>query len=287
MSDDSKTSADDLEATAGSDAVALDIRGSADMGRVRENMEDTFVVDEGRRLAIVADGMGGHNAGEVASRIGADTATAVITGAATDKSPSDVLYDAIEAAHGAIKDASEQDRSRSGMGTTLVIAWMPDASGAMWIAHVGDSRAYLLRDGELLQLTEDHTVYNQEFLAGLLDPDPALRPPRSALTQAVGASEIVVPDIAEVPLRPGDRLLLCSDGLTDMVSDSGISSVVASAADAESAARELVEFAIKAGGVDNVTAVVIDVGGDGAATDADLGYATMPEMHIDLPEEGE
>lgn len=221
-------------------------------GRVRSNNEDAVFppvsgANEEVSLFIVADGMGGHVAGEVASRIAVDTAIDIVG------SPADRVTGANHALLLEVADKPEL----AGMGTTMTLLEMTD--GVARIAHVGDSRAYLLRDGVLRQLTEDHTVAAEYVAAGKLSPEEAQHhPQRNMITRALGLTQNLMVDELDEPVRPGDRFLLCSDGVNSMLSDQEIADELA-AETAEEAAWALVEAANQAGGNDNITAVVVDV----------------------------
>lgn len=223
-------------------------------GRVRTNNEDrlyptTSGTSDTASLFAVADGMGGHVAGEVAS------STAIDVMLATDRP----VEERVMAANEAIVEAAAGDRRLAGMGTTLTIAEL-DPAGSASIAHVGDSRAYLLREGVLRQLTVDHSVVAEYLAAGKIRPeDVARHPQRSMLTRALGLSRIVDVDTLTEDLQPGDRLLLCTDGLSSMITDDDIAARLAGGTPDE-AVWSLIEAANAAGGYDNVTVVVVDVG---------------------------
>lgn len=220
-------------------------------GMVRETNEDSvYPKSSGESsdevLLIVADGMGGHVAGEVASRL------AINAAASTDVDPAD----RVAAGNRAIREEVARDPGLDGMGTTMTLLQIED--GAATIAHVGDSRAYLLRDGELRQLTEDHTVAAEYVAQGQLSPEEAAtHPQRHMLLRTLGLTRFVNIDEVTVEIRPGDRLLLCSDGLTEMVRDESIGSTLVEGTPDE-VVWELVEMANNAGGVDNITVVVVE-----------------------------
>jgi PPM family protein phosphatase len=220
-------------------------------GMVRDNNEDSvFPTTSGDStegaLLIVADGMGGHVAGEVASRI------AINAAASTDVDPSD----RVAAGNRAIREEVARDSSLEGMGTTMTLVSI-DGDVAT-IGHVGDSRAYLLRDGQLTQITEDHTVAAEYVALGRLSPaEAASHPQRHMLTRTLGLSRFVNVDEIKLDLTPGDRILICSDGLTEMVDDSTIERVLGQGTPDE-VVWELVEIANDAGGVDNITVVVVE-----------------------------
>ncbi len=224
------------------------------VGLVRSNNQDAFAPDNddsaaGPVVIAIADGMGGHVGGEVASR----TAIAAAI-AETDGEP----VQRVERADQAVIEAMVADPSLQGMGTTLTLALLT-AEGTARIAHVGDSRAYLLRDGELRQLTDDHSVVGELVRAGLLTPEEARHHPRRNLvTRSVGMGDVSV-DLVEEDLLPGDRLLLCSDGLTDMVDDDDITRLLGEGGAPSEAAWDLIDAANAAGGRDNTTVAVVDV----------------------------
>lgn len=219
-------------------------------GMVRDNNEDSvFPTSSGdstnSALIIVADGMGGHIAGEVASRI------AVNAAASSEVPPGD----RVAAGNRAIREEVAREPSLEGMGTTMTLLSIVD--GTATIGHVGDSRAYLLRGGELKQLTEDHTVAAELVAMGQLSPEGAAsHPQRHMLTRTLGLTRFVNVDEIEIEILDGDRILLCSDGLTEMVDDGTIAATLADGAPDE-VAWELVELANRAGGVDNITVVVV------------------------------
>ena len=245
--------------------VTIDAAGATDQGRVRARNEDAYLV--GASVFAVADGLGGHPAGDVASvtalqplqrldeRLQAhgdlDAASQVHT----------ALVAAVEAAHDEVRSAAGEDPSRAGMGTTLTAVAL--AGEDILVAHVGDSRSYLLRDGALRQLSVDHTPVQLEIDAGRLDPAAARHhPARHVLAQAVGLDDgIQVDTRGTTRVQPGDRVLLCSDGLTEMVADDDIAGLLGGDDDAAALARRLVDAAVDAGGVDNVTTVVLRVEG--------------------------
>jgi protein phosphatase len=199
-------------------------------------------------IVAVADGMGGHVAGEIASKLAIETATVKGDMGVADR---------VQAANQAVYLQSLENPELAGMGTTLTIAEATD--DRVSIGHVGDSRCYVLRDGELRLLTVDHTVANEYVAAGRISAEEAAQhPQRHVLTRALGLQEIVEVDIYEEPLEPGDRLLLCSDGLNGMISDTQIRDIAGEGAP-EEAVWALIERANLAGGYDNVTVVIVDV----------------------------
>jgi protein phosphatase len=238
----------------------VSVGSKTDVGRVRQGNEDSFLVDA--PLFVVADGMGGHLAGDVASA----TAIEVIqerTGDIRAEDP-ETLAAMVKEANRAIWGKGGDDPNLRGMGTTCTLVLL-DGSKAR-IAHVGDSRAYLFHDGELKQITEDHTLVGRMVREGRLNPEDAERhPQRSVITRALGVDEDVEVDLITLDLYEGDRLLICSDGLSSMIPHPAIADVLAQTEDAQSAAEQLVERANEAGGEDNITVVVIDMGGENAS----------------------
>lgn len=224
------------------------------VGRVRSGNEDAVFPEgagsgDGPVLIGVADGMGGHVGGEVASRLAIEAASTGDGG----------VVDRVRAANGAVVGRALENTELVGMGTTLTLAKLDD--GGFEIAHVGDSRAYLYRDGELRQITTDHSLMAELLAAGrITEDDVATHPQRSVVTRALGMARAVRVDRFEDELRPGDRLLLCSDGLTTMIDDEAIARVLAGEDAPEAAAWALVEAANEAGGVDNITVAVVDAG---------------------------
>jgi protein phosphatase len=226
-----------------------------DVGRMREHNEDSvWPTDDGTSdelMAVaVADGMGGHAGGEVASSIALETAMTVGGDPAMR----------VQAANVAVVDAARLRPRLAGMGTTLTLAVL-DPDGDLDIGHVGDSRAYLLRGDELIQLTKDHSYVAELMAAGKLTPEEAeTHPHRSVVTRAVGLDPTVEVDNYGLILEAGDRILLCSDGLTTMVTDGGVSEILqVEGSSPATAADALVVAANQAGGVDNITVIVVDV----------------------------
>ena len=231
--------------------------GVTDVGRVREANEDSAFL--GPYVALVADGVGGAAAGEVASATVAYVVSAIAR-LRHDQDPAGVLQDAIEAARESLQTGIDADLERAGMATTLT-ALATDGTRIV-LGHLGDSRGYLLRDGALQQITTDHTYVQQMIAAGQLVPEQARSHPwRNVVMRSLhgGPAEVdQAPDIVALDLGPGDRVLLCSDGLTDLVIDERIAEIL-QLPDPETAATRLVAAALEAGGSDNVTCLVFDV----------------------------
>ncbi len=246
-----------------------------DVGRVRTNNEDHLFV--GDSLFAVADGMGGHAAGEVAALVAIDTLRAAFAENPTAQG----LIDATRAANTNVLARSQADAATRGMGTTVCAAALvanDDGGQTLVIINVGDSRAYLMRDGELSQITEDHSVADELMRAGQLSEEQAsIDRRRHVLTRVLGMDQSVVPDRFDIDPFRGDRVLLASDGLTNEVPDAEIASVLRRIEDAGEAARELVRLAKTNGGADNITVIVIDVtDDDGKAAGASEELAKDP-----------
>ncbi len=231
--------------------------GSAtDVGRVREHNEDNLVVRA--PLFAVADGMGGQRAGEVASRTAVSVIDAWLDAARPTDGPG--LERLLQAANEAIWSAATADPELRGMATTCTVL-AADGSAAI-LAHVGDSRAYLYRDGTLRQLTSDHSVVAELVRSGLLDPARAgSHPQRNLVVRALGAGPSLEVDLTDIDIAAGDRLLLCTDGLTNLVGDAVIAGVLSRVHGPAVAAASLVALANEQGGDDNVTVIVVDIEG--------------------------
>ena len=238
------------------------VGAKSDVGRVRDGNEDSYLLKE--PYFAVADGMGGHLAGDVASRIAVQTISENTGGG---ESGLDELERAVKNANAAIYAKASSDPSLHGMGTTCTLALVADSE--IHLAHVGDSRAYLLRGDRLSLITEDHTLVGRMVKEGRLEPEEAERhPQRSIITRALGVDAEVEVDLLTVPVGEGDRVLLCSDGLTSMIKADAIRDIVAGNDDPQAAVDELIDAANAAGGEDNITAVLLsfDGKGGGAAT---------------------
>ncbi len=223
---------------------------ATDIGQVREGNEDSFLNDE--PLFAVADGMGGHRGGEVASKLALETLEVLFR-----HGRGGTLAEQVKQANRAVFERSMLDRTVAGMGTTLTAALVEGSS--VRLAHVGDSRAYLFREGEMRQLTEDHTLVRRMVVEGEITEEEAnVHPHRSVLTRALGVDVDVAVDEGVIDVTGGDRLLLCTDGLTAMLTETQIREILSAAAAPDDAAKRLVRAANRAGGVDNITVVVLD-----------------------------
>ena len=231
-----------------------------DVGRARSGNEDSYFC--GRTVFAVADGLGGHQGGEVASAAAVEPLAALdgreFAGAGE---AAEALAAAIREGNAAILERAAGDPGLWGMGTTVTAAALA-GERHLQLAHVGDSRAYLLRDGSLEQLTTDHTVVGELVRRGRLTPEQAaIHPERSILTRAVGLDPRVPVDTPDpLELRDGDQVLLCSDGLTEAVDDDRIAELLSAGADGEAACRSLIDAANAAGGPDNITVVLLRAG---------------------------
>ena len=231
-----------------------------DVGRARSGNEDSYFC--GRTVFAVADGLGGHQGGEVASAAAVEPLAALDGREFADPAEAaETLAAAIQEANTAILDRAAGDPALWGMGTTVTAAALA-GERHLQLAHVGDSRAYLLRDGSLEQLTTDHTVVGELVRRGRLTPaQAAIHPERSILTRAVGLDPgILVDTPTALDLQPGDQVLLCSDGLTEAVDDDQIAELLSSTADGHAACRALIDAANAAGGPDNITVVLLRAG---------------------------
>lgn len=253
----------------------LEIRASglSDVGRARTHNEDYFEIDAESRLYLVADGMGGHKYGEVASRVAVEAIRDFVTATRDSESTwpfvldtrlqrhSNLLKNAIKVAHDRVLSAIQQDDRLYGMGTTLVGFFLDGDVAA--VAHVGDSRAYRLRGGRLELLTQDHTWVNEQVVAGYLSEAQArIHPLKNVVTRALGGEREVLVDVREVRVEPGDLYLLCSDGLTTMLADEEIHDVVLEDQPVDALCQTLVARANARGGHDNVTVVALRVTGE-------------------------
>ena len=231
-----------------------------DVGRTRSGNEDSYFC--GRTVLAVADGLGGHQGGEVASAAAVEPLAALDGREFADPGEAaEALTAAIREGNAAILERAAGDPGLWGMGTTVTAAALA-GERHLQLAHVGDSRAYLLRDGSLEQLTTDHTVVGELVRRGRLTPEQAaIHPERSILTRAVGLDPRVPVDTPDpVELRDGDQVMLCSDGLTEAVDDDRIAELLSADADGEAACRSLIDAANAAGGPDNITVVLLRAG---------------------------
>jgi PPM family protein phosphatase len=252
-----------------------------DPGRTRRHNEDAYVIEP--PLFAIADGMGGAQAGEVASRL----ATAALKEAGANGGGERRISDLIQEANRRVYDRSSTDPNTSGMGTTITVALVEDDTVAF--GHVGDSRAYLIRDAQMEQLTEDHSLVNELLKTGKLSPEEAVtHPQRSVITRALGTDPDVDVDTFSVRAVTGDLFLLCSDGLTDMVSEESILDVVEqNRSDIDVALRALVRAANRGGGQDNITVVAFEIADGVLASDGDTREQALPVDDEDTLDEAD
>jgi PPM family protein phosphatase len=246
------------------------VGGITDAGRKRRRNEDAYVIEP--PLFAVADGMGGAQAGEVASRL----AAAALKESGVERGGEDRIVSVIQEANRRIYDRSNADPNASGMGTTMTVALVEN--GQVAFGHVGDSRAYLIRDGTMEQLTEDHSLVAELMRSGKLSPEEAeTHPQRSVITRALGTDPDVDVDTFTIAAQTGDVFLLCSDGLTTMVSNETILDLVErNRASMDKALRALVGAANKGGGEDNITVVAFEITDGVSARDGETLEQALP-----------
>jgi PPM family protein phosphatase len=259
--------------------MRLVFAAATDVGRMRKNNEDSYLSSQ--PVAAVADGMGGHSAGEVASAIAIEELAALGSRGPweNETAATDDLKQAILRANRRIREMAASDRKLNGMGTTLV-ALLEDGD-MVHVANVGDSRGYLLRQGELSQVTVDHSLVQELVDDGRLSPEDAERhPQRSVITRALGIDPEVEFDLFTYKLQVGDRLLLCSDGLSDVVEPTQIRKVLLRVRSAQRAAGELVTVANEQGGPDNITVIVVDAVDEATAQAMEEGGDTTGDLAV-------
>jgi PPM family protein phosphatase len=254
------------------------VGGITDPGRKRRRNEDAYVIEP--PLFAVADGMGGAQAGEVASRL----AAAALKESGVERGGESRIVSVIQEANRRIYDRSNADPNASGMGTTMTVALVEN--GQVAFGHVGDSRAYLIRDGVMEQLTEDHSLVAELMRSGKLSPEEAeTHPQRSVITRALGTDPDVDVDTFTIAAQTGDVFLLCSDGLTTMVPNKTILDVVErNRANLDKTLRALVGAANKGGGEDNITVVAFEITDDASAHDGQTREQALP-ARVDTSDE--
>lgn len=254
-------------------SLAIEAWGGTDVGMKRRLNEDVYVVDLDLDLYLVADGMGGHAAGEVASRMAADEVVHILEQShlsedetwpehwdAHRSAKANLLVDAILAGHDKVTRAVRMNRDLRGMGTTMVVALRPRARERLVIGHVGDSRAYRWRGNQLELLTQDHSWVHEQVSAGLLSEDAArAHPLKNVVTQALGGSVEPRVDVLETEIRVGDIYVLCSDGLNSMLTDDEIAAELTRSDTLDAVGQSLIVSANARGGNDNITVVIIRV----------------------------
>lgn len=246
--------------------------GNSDVGLQRDHNEDSFVLLEQHGLYVVADGMGGHSAGDVASRLATTTITEFFNTTAREDATWPFHYDptlsaeenrlitGIKIANKSIYEAGVRSRESRRMGTTIVGMLFSPSAKRIYIAHVGDSRCYRIREGVISQLTQDHSLLNEWLKVTASSPDaPKAEVPRNVITRALGMNDGVQVDVSIDDPQPGDVYVLCSDGLSSMISDEKILEIVRTQPIPEEAVRLLINAANEQGGEDNVTTIVAHV----------------------------
>ena len=247
-------------------------------GRKRRRNEDAYVFEP--PLFAVADGMGGARAGDLASRL----AAAAVRAGEVDGNGKERVVSLIQQANSSVYKRSNEDAEAAGMGTTMTVALVEDS--VVTFGHVGDSRAYILREGVLEQLTEDHSLVAELVRVGKLSPEEAeSHPQRSVVTRILGTDPDVDVDTFTVDARPGDVFLICSDGLTTMIGDDDIGRVLTERSSLDDAAKELVQLANKAGGEDNITVVAFDLTDEPEEPDEQTLEQTQPMPAVEVDED--
>ena len=239
----------------------MHVNSLTEIGLVRKANEDKFLADKKRGLFIVADGMGGHEAGALARSLAIKTLDEFLTLETITNNDGQVLKDAVEIANRVIYNEAKSKSMCKGMGTTITAAIFKDYK--LYIAHIGDSRAYLIRDGNIRLLTKDHSLVGELIRQGELTPQEAENHPhRNILTRALGTEPVVEIDLLEMVIQPGDILLLCTDGLSNFVNDQEIlTEVVNNGNNLKNTVNNLVQLALKRGGLDNITVVLVSYDG--------------------------
>lgn len=246
--------------------------GLTDVGRKRSHNEDSFLIDDELQLYVVADGMGGHAGGGTASRIAVETIDRelrkardshdnpfITTPNLQDSPIPEALRGAVEKACLAIYTAAQDDPRLAGMGTTVISLIVRDDQA--FFGHVGDSRAYLIRGDLIQQVSEDHSLVNEQIKAGMITPEEAKHSRyKNIITRSVGFEEEVQVDVMGLQCEPGDIFMLCSDGLANMMEDHEILEIIRSSPRLEDTPQRLIDFANERGGDDNITVIVVQVG---------------------------
>ena len=251
--------------------MTLEYFSATDTGRARSNNEDSVALDAASALAVLADGMGGYNAGEVASSMATGFIKTELgrwlqeAGAnAADSEVRRAMDICVDNANRAIFNAANANPQYAGMGTTLVVALFRGTR--VLIGHVGDSRAYRLRGGRLMQMTRDHSLLQEQIDAGLITPEQAsFSSNKNLVTRAVGVEDTVLLEIHQHEVHPGDLYLLCSDGLSDMLDDETLSQLLQGYDELEEAGNALIAAANEAGGKDNIAVILVRAPGTPAA----------------------
>jgi PPM family protein phosphatase len=265
--------------------------GASDVGLQREHNEDSFVVLKEYDLYVVADGMGGHRAGDVASKLATETISEFFKSTANDdvtwpfhfdtnlSEEENRLLTGIRVANRQIFERSARSREYHGMGTTVVGAMFSPRKGRMYIGHVGDSRCYRVRDGKIQQLTRDHSLINDYLLAMPdLTEEQRSELPKNVITRALGMQDQVVVDLQHDDPEPGDVYVLCSDGLSGMVTDEEILKIVRNSTDIRDACTQLITRANEHGGEDNITALLVQIERQAEAATEEMPAAVTEQL---------
>lgn len=247
--------------------LTIELQAAVDAGRARSNNEDAVAIDAEAALAVLADGMGGYNAGEVASNMATSFISSELgrwlreaSAQASDQDVRRAMDICVDNANRAIFNAANSNPQYAGMGTTLVVALFRDSR--LLVGHVGDSRAYRLRGGRLQQITRDHSLLQEQIDAGLITPEQAaFSANKNLVTRAVGVEDTVLLETHQHDVQPGDLYLLCSDGLSDMLDDDAIAQILQAQAPLDAVCKALIEAANDAGGKDNISVILVRTGG--------------------------
>ena len=247
--------------------MTIELFDAVDPGRARSNNEDSVALDDAVSLAVLSDGMGGYNAGEVASNMATGFIRTELgrwlreaSSQATDAEVRRAMDICVDNANRAIFNAANSNPQYAGMGTTLVVAVF--RANRLLVGHVGDSRAYRLRDGRLQQITRDHSLLQEQIDAGLITPEQAaFSANKNLVTRAVGVEDTVLLETHPHEVAPGDTYLLCSDGLSDMLDDAGIAQLLHANDSLEVTGRALIAAANDAGGKDNISVILARASG--------------------------
>ncbi len=247
--------------------MTIELFAAVDPGRARSNNEDSVAIDEVATLAVLADGMGGYNAGEVASNMATNFIHTELgrwlreaSAQASDAEVRRAMDICVDNANRAIFNAANANPQYAGMGTTLVVAVFRE--NRLLVGHVGDSRAYRLRNGRLQQITRDHSLLQEQIDAGLITPEQAaFSANKNLVTRAVGVEDTVLLETHQHEVLPGDLYLLCSDGLSDMLDDAGIAQLLQGDDSLEQTSRTLIDAANDAGGKDNISVILVRASG--------------------------
>lgn len=246
-----------------SEVIILDIGVKTDAGRIRDNNQDAYYLplDEERPLFIIADGMGGHKAGEIASNLAIEIISDNFSKSSNSEHMEeddikDKIFSSIDEANDKIYKKAMEEENCSGMGTTVTLAYI--ANKNLYIGHVGDSRAYIFKDGNLSQVTEDHSLVEELIKNGSISKEEARHhPQRNIITRAVGTSKKIVADLITLPKNKTEILLLCTDGLTNMLDDEEIKKSLINSENMQQVCEDLVQLSNDKGGYDNITVLAV------------------------------